>query len=143
MEYHRIWDNESYEDIERFVEEDLSEYGQDNQCPMSETVILGDGLFRHYELGPIVGFVLWNEWREYNGERHMALMISQVEEDDEFWYAPRTPTHMSASWMNDMMKTLTRMHKWYHEHFIDGFDKGEWKCEIIKPVEQEKIYKKY
>lgn len=143
MEYHKIWDNVSYEDIERFVEEDLSEYGQDNPCPMSETVILGDGLFRHYELGHIVGFVLWNEWREYDGKKRMALMISQVEEDDEFWFAPRTPTHMSASWMNDMMKTLTRMHKWYHKHFIDGFDKGECKCEMIKPVEQEKIYGKY
>lgn len=143
METSKVWDNESYEDIERFVQEDLSEYGQDNQCPMSETVILSDGMFRHYELGSIIGYVCWNEWREYDGERYMAIMISEVEEDDEYWFAPKAPMYMSAAWMNDMKKTLTRMHKWYHEHFFEGFKNGKWVVEELNPVIKEKIYGKY
>ena len=142
MEYHRMWNNESYEDIEQFVKDDLSEYGQDNPCPISQTVLLGDGMFRHYELGSIIGFVLWNEWHEYDGKKQMALMISQVNEDDEYWFAPRTPMYMAASWMNDMKKTITRMHKWYHERFIDGGKDGKWVLEEIKPVEQEIKYGK-
>lgn len=121
METSKVCNNVPYEDIKRFVQEDLSEYGQDNQCPISETVILGDGLFRHYELGSIIGYVCWNEFIEYDGEKHMSIMISEVKEDDEYWFAPRTPMYMAAAWMNDMKKTLSRMYKWYHEHFFEGF----------------------
>jgi len=57
----RVCDNQSFENIERFVEEDLEKYGRHNPCPKSLTIVNGK-FWRHYELGAIIGFVIYNEF---------------------------------------------------------------------------------
>lgn len=133
-----IYDNVPYSDIEEYIKNDLSDYGQDNPYPMSRTILLGNGGFRHYELGPIVGYVLIGEYNE-GGE--LRTMISQIEEDDEFWFAPSRPLYMSGSWMFSMNDTLQRMVDWYKEHIFEGFVGGNqpenWKSELIKEIKAE------
>jgi arsenate reductase-like glutaredoxin family protein len=138
----KIYDNLPYEDIEQFVEEDLRRFGQDNPAPLSMTVLFerdGHKMFRHYELGCIIGYVLFGYIPE--DEKHsISPRISVIEEDDENWFAPNTPMYMAASWMNNSRKTLDRMHKWYHEHIDEGFRDGKWHEGFIKDIVPEEIY---
>lgn len=140
MEHHRMLDNESYEDIENYVKSDLSDYGQDNPCPISLTIKTDDG-FRHYELGPIVGFILIGSYDENN---QLRTIISTVEEDDEYWFAPNAPIYMAGSWMIEMNQTFQRIINWYKEHIFEGFVNGcqakDWKSVIKKPIENEKVF---
>ena len=137
-----IYDNIPYKDIEEYVECDLEIYSQDNPAPLSLTVLYEDGgkkKFRHYELGPIVGYVLIGDIPD-DDSSYVSTMISEVHEDDENWFAPNTPTYMAGSWMNDSLKTLQRMHKWYHEHIKEGFYDGKWVSKIIKEIVEEEIF---
>lgn len=138
-----IYENVPFDNIQRFVREDLSEYGQNNPAPISKTVItIEDGfkMFRHYELGDIIGYVLFG----YIDDKvtHVSPMISEIHEDDEYWFAPRSPLYMAASWMNNQVKTLQRMHKWYHEHISEGFDNGKWFSNVIKEITEEEVFNK-
>ncbi len=139
----KTYDNVPYSDIEEFVEQDLEKYGQHNPSPLSLTVLYEDNhghkRFRHYELGNIVGYVLFGFIPD-NDNEYVRTMISEIHEDDENWFAPNTPMYMSGSWMNCSLKTLERMHKWYHEHIKEGFYEGKWESKIIKEIKEEEIF---
>lgn len=137
MENYR--DNVPYPDVEKFVSSDLFEYGQDTPCPISKTIVLPDGTFRHYELGPIMGYVLWSVKDDKVG---MRTYISEVEEDDENWFAPRQPMHMSGAWINNVSKTFQRMREWYKEHIFEGFgDDFKWVGKTLQPIVNEEIFR--
>lgn len=53
-------------ELKNFVKKDLGKYGQNNPCPMSLTIVEGKH-WRHYELGAIYGFVVYNRFETYNG----------------------------------------------------------------------------
>lgn len=104
-----------FKDIERFVNLDLSKYGQDNPCPQSITIV-NDDKFRHYELGSIIGFVVFSE-------DDGRFMISKIEEDDEYWFASEHPMYMHAGWVKEVNKTWQRMVKWIDDNLVIGWDK--------------------
>lgn len=139
------YDNQPIGEIDKFVKEDLSYYGQDNPAPLSLTVTVmykdGRTQFRHYELGDIIGYILFGDISE-DGKHIYGTYISEIHEDDEFWFAPKTPMYMAAAWMNETIKTFQRTHKWYHEHIEEGFKNGTWVCDVIKEIKAEKIFKK-
>lgn len=128
--------NKPYKDIEEFVKKDLYNYHQGNPAPISLTVISGN-TFRHYELGNIIGYVLFGNLEDNN----VHPFISEIHEDDENWFAPSSPMYMCASWMNSSFKTLQRMYAWYHNHIDEGYDDNmNWYSKIIKPIKSEEVY---
>ena len=129
--------NKPYNDIERFVNSDLRKYDQDNPCPISKTIISNDGSFRHYELGAIIGYVLFG--KVIDGK--IKTFISQIEEDDEYWFAPTAPMYMSGAWINSAKKTFDRMKEWYDEHIFEGFVDGKWQNKVIKEITNEEIFR--
>ena len=141
--------NRSYYDnmplplIDQYVKEDLEVYDQDNSSPMSLTKIFYNGkykMFRHYELGPIMGYVVYGFIPQEGDTQTIHAMISCVEEDDENWFAPITPMNMSSAWMRGTIKTLQRMEKWCGDHFFEGFVDGNWVSKITKEICNEVIY---
>ena len=58
-----MYDNKPHKKIEEFIEKDLEKYDQYNPCPKSLTIVEGK-LWRHYELGAIYGFIIYNEFQE-------------------------------------------------------------------------------
>ena len=131
--------NKPYNNIERFVNSDLREYDQHNPCPISKTIIVDNkGSFRHYELGPIIGYVLFGEINDGK----IKTFISQIEEDDEYWFAPSAPMYMSGAWINSVKKTFDRMKEWYDEHIFEGFVDGQWQNKVIKEITNEEIFRK-
>ena len=131
-------DNVPYPDVEGFVDSDLSEYGQDTPCPISKTIVLSDGSFRHYELGPIMGYVLFGNKDDKYG---LKTFISEVEEDDENWFAPSSPMYMAGAWINSVNNTFNRMATWYKEHIFEGFENGKWVAKVLKPIENEEKFR--
>lgn len=143
----RVCDNQSYENIESFVERDLSIYGQHNPCPKSLTKVEGK-YWRHYELGAILGFVIYNEFISLRKDEpeEEYFRISTIEEDDEYWRAPETPMLMDAGWINAVNTTWQRVVEWQKKHLIMGWDKGaditnpkEYRKEQKEPIVPEKI----
>jgi hypothetical protein len=130
--------NVPYPDVEKFVSSDLSEYGQDTLCPISKTIVLPDGSFRHYELGPIMGYVLFGNKDDKYG---LKTFISEVEEDDEYWFAPSLPMYMAGAWINSVNNTFNRMATWYKEHIFEGFENGKWVAKVLKPIENEEKFR--
>ena len=142
-------DNKPYSNIEKFIEEDLSIYGQHNPCPKSLTVVKGK-YWRHYELGAIIGFVIYNEfikdpWKKDEPEQEY-FRISTIEEDDEYWFAPRSPMLIDAGWITAVNVTWQRIVEWQKKHLIMGWDKGaditnpkEYRKEQREPIVPEKI----
>lgn len=129
-------------DIERFVKEDLSDYGQWNPCPKSLTVVNGE-LWRHYELGAIYGFVLWNVKYSDGSDK---FYIASIKEDDEYWYTPDDAMFMDAAWTNAVNVTWQRMVKWRSEHIVQGWQQGadisnpgEYISKTIKEIVSEEI----
>ena len=130
--------NEPIEEIDNYVSKDLYVYGQHNKAPISLTIVSGDE-FRHYELGPIIGYVLFGRiYKETNG---ISTFISQIEEDDENWFAPNAPMYMAGAWINSVNKTFNRMKDWYKEHIFEGFKEGKWVTEIKKPIVNEEVFR--
>lgn len=140
-----IYDNLPFEDIDRYVREDLTRFDQDNPAPLSLTVLFEseDGkhnMFRHYELGPIMGFIVVG-YIPQDEEHCVSAMISEIHEDDEYWFAPNTPMQMSMAWTYGAIKTLIRMEKWCDEHFFEGFVNGKWISRIDKDIVPEEVYR--
>ena len=114
------------------IMKDLSVYDQDNPCPKSLTVVEGE-FFRHYELGAIYGFCIYNQI--VDGEPWFGIM--SLEEDDEFWFIPSHPMNMSSFWCNAVNETWQRVIKWYNEYLFEGWKDNEsfgdsraWVCEV-------------
>lgn len=103
-----------YNLISQFVREDLSEYNERNR-PLSKTVVNGD-LWRHYELGSIYGFVVYNG--EYV-EGQEVIRIASIMEDDGSWFDPEESMNMPVYWLNDIFATLNRAKIW-HDHIKEG-----------------------
>ena len=117
--------------LEQLVEWDLGEYDQEYLYPQSLTVT-DDENWRHYELGEIVGFVVFNDggW----------IGLAELNEDDDFWYVPNHPMYMSAGWTKGVYETFSRMNAWIKEHIFIGRDEdGEWVEKLIKPIQSEEI----
>ena len=126
-------------ELKNFVEKDLGKYGQDNPCPMSLTIVEGK-LWRHYELGAIYGFVVYNRFETYNGSKEW-WGIASIQEDDEYWFVSDCSMNMSAFWIEAVNKTWQRMVKWTKEHLREGWMPGanlsnpnEYKRLVIKPI---------
>ena len=139
-----IYDNIPYKDIDRYVREDLMYYDQENPCPISLTVLFeeeGHKMFRHYELGPIIGYIVIGYIPKDGDSYGISSIISEIHEDDENWFAPNTPLYMSNAWTHSVIKTFMRMEKWCDEHFFEGFVDGEWVSKILKPIEYEEIFR--
>ena len=132
----KIHENVPYEDIEKYVNLDLRMYDQENSYPKSKTIVLDDGSFRHYELGGIIGYILIGN---IEGNGNVRTFVSQIEEDDDFWFAPSRPMYMSGFWIDCAIRTFERMQKWYKEHIFEGFVDGTWKNKIIKEIVKEEI----
>lgn len=136
-----IYNNEPHSAINKLVKEDLSKYGQHNACPKSLTVVK-DKFWRHYELGAIYGFVIYNEFidnQEY-------FRIASLEEDDENWFAPRCGMCVDSAWTNAINITWQRIVEWYNAHIRQGWEKdadvsnpAEYKRELKLPIEPEVI----
>ena len=131
--------NKPFDDINKMVREDLSKYGQDNPCPLSITIRKNGKSFRHYELGPIMGYVLFGDFDQESG--FLRTFISEIHEDDEYWFAPSAPMYMSGAWIKASYKTYTRMKEWYDEHIFEGFIDGEWVSKFVKPIKYEIVYR--
>lgn len=123
----RVCDNKSFENIEKFIEEDLEKYGQHNPCPKSLTIVNGN-LWRHYELGAIVGFVIYNEFIDdcfdKSKQKKEYFRISTIQEDDEYWFAPTVPLLADAGWIKAINVTWKRVVEWQSKHLIMGWDRG-------------------
>lgn len=119
--------NKPYTNIEKFIEKDLSEYGQDNPCPKSLTIVEGN-LWRHYELGAIYGFVIYNEFiddfYDKSKPKQEYFRIASIEEDDEYWFAPNSPMLIDAGWIKAIDVTWQRVVEWQKKYLIQGWDKG-------------------
>ena len=145
----RVCNNQPYEDIENFVEQDLSIYGQHNSCPKSLTIVNGN-LWRHYELGAILGFVIYNEFIKDPCDKEKPakeyFRISTIEEDDENWRAPSLPMLVDAGWIKAIDVTWQRVVEWQKKHLIMGWDRGanitnpdEYRNEQKEPIVPEVI----
>ena len=145
----KVYDNKPYDNIEDFVNEDLSIYGQDNPCPKSLTIVNGN-LWRHYELGAIIGFVIYNEFLDdcfdKTKPKKEYFRISTIHEDDEYWFAPTTSMLVDAGWIKAIDVTWKRVVEWQNKHLIMGWDKGadisnpdEYRNEQKEPIVPEKI----
>lgn len=128
-------------EIDELIMKDLAIYGQDNPCPKSLTVVEGE-FFRHYELGSIYGFCIYNQI--VDGEPWFGIM--SLEEDDEFWFIPSHPMNMSSFWCNAVNETWQRVVKWYNEYLFEGWkdnasfgDSRTWVCEVKKTIVPEVI----
>ena len=118
--------------LTKMVEEDLGRYNDNNWAPKSLT-IPGER-WRHYELGPVVGFVIYAY--EYEGKTRFAT--AEIHEDDGNWFVPGFATWMSAVWLDDVSETLSRMVKWKNEHLRIGWnDNNEFEATVVKPIEEE------
>lgn len=117
--------------LEELVKYDLEDYDQEYLYPKSLT-IANDDNWRHYELGPIIGFIVFND----NG----WIGLAELEEDDDFWDVPKYSMHISAAWTNQVHETFTRMNNWIKEHLFLGEDEtGQWVEKLIKPIQSEEI----
>lgn len=117
--------------LEELVKYDLGNYDQEYLYPKSLTVADDDN-WRHYELGPIIGFVVFNN----NG----WIGLAELGEDDDFWFISEHPMYMSAFWINTVYETFNRMNDWIKEHVFMGRDKtGKWVEKLIKPIQSEEI----
>lgn len=130
-------------ELKNFVEKDLGKYGQNNPCPMSLTIVEGK-LWRHYELGAIYGFVVYNRFETYGSKEWWG--IASIQEDDENWFVSDCSMNMSAFWIEAVNKTWQRMVKWTKEHIREGWMPGanlsnpnEYKRLVIKPIVPEVI----
>lgn len=126
--------------FKNMVSNDLGKYGQDNPCPMSLTIVEGK-LWRHYELGAIYGFVVYNRFETYNGSETEWWGIASIQEDDEYWFVSDCSMNMAAFWIEAVNKTWQRMVKWTKEHLREGWMPGanlsnpnEYKRLVIKPI---------
>ena len=117
-----------------FVRRDLGEYDQENLYPRSKTVVEGDS-FRHYELGSIIGYLLFGSLSNID-----SAIITQIEEDDEFWFVPEKAMFMSPYWINSAHDTFSRMKDWFDEHIFMGYDNDYvYKSYIKKEIKNEEI----
>ena len=129
-------------EIDELIMKDLAVYGQDNPCPKSLTVVEGK-LFRHYELGAIYGFCIYNQI-DSDGKQWFGVM--SIEEDDENWFLPSQPMNMAAAWIPAISETWERVEKWYSEYIREGwkddenFGKPEFYVrELKKPLKNEVV----
>ena len=129
--------------IKELISKDLSIYTQDNPYPKSLTIVKGDS-WRHYELGPIIGFVIWNE-PKYNKREWVGIM--EIHEDDMFWFVPEYPIYMAAAWIKDVSNTMQRMKNWYNEHIFEGYEdpkhrgeSGYYVTKYLKEIKPEEIH---
>ena len=127
--------------VRSLVKKDLEKYGQNNPCPKSLTITDGR-MWRHYELGSIYGFVVYNQMLQ-DGEEWFG--IAAIEEDDEYWFVPQSGMNMAAFWASAVRTTYNRMADWITSHIFEGWDKGKAMEErayvrrILKPIENEVI----
>lgn len=125
------------EQLEDLVEMDLGGYGQHNPCPLSQTILTDNG-FRHYELGPCVGFLLIG-WTDSKG---FDTQLVQVFEDDENWAYDESSISMGGYWTPVVARTLNRLSDWYLEHIQQGFNEDwKWVSKLIKQPKEESIFK--
>lgn len=129
-------------EIDELIMKDLAIYDQDNLYPKTLTVVEGK-LFRHYELGPIYGFCIYNQITA-DGSQWFGLM--SLEEDDEFWFIPSHGMNIAASWCNDINETWKRTVDWFNEYILEGWRDDEnygnpafWVSEIKKPIVPELV----
>lgn len=126
-------------DYKEMIERDLGVYGQDNPCPRSLTIVEGDS-WRHYELGAIYGFVV------YNNEGWFGL--ASCEEDDENWSVPEHPMCVSSFWSSAINETWSRMAAWIDEYIFEGWPEGipplpeNYVRKLKKPLKSEEIFAK-
>lgn len=132
--------------IKNDIERDLSKYGQRNPCPMSLTVIdaLNNKLWRHYELGAIMGFVIYNCYDNETGE-YDRFQIASIGEDDEHWFFRKDNMDMNASWVDAVDETWRRVVRWKKKHLRIGWPIGSpltaenWISEVKEPIVEECI----
>lgn len=100
MEQNKIFD---------IIQEDLSEYGQDNIAPKSITKGKGKD-FRHYELGEIYGVVAFNEGH---------VLFCDIKEDDDNWFCfnDTDKEYSDAHWIKIKIELYQRMLNWLEENF--------------------------
>ena len=126
------------EQLEDLVEMDLGGYGQHNPCPLSQTILTDNG-FRHYELGPCVGFLLIG-WTD--SSKGFDTQLVQIFEDDENWAYDGDSIMLGGYWTPVVARTLNRMSDWYMEHVQQGFNENwKWVSKLIKQPKEESIFK--
>lgn len=108
--------------LDEYIAEDLAIYDQEHIPPKSLTKRNGE-YFRHYELGEVRGFMVWNEF-DNDGKQWFGIM--SIEEDDGFYSPASHALYVSAFWVNTIGKAWDRMRAWINEHL----DLSE--CKIIK-----------
>ena len=139
-----VYDNVPYGAVKEYVESDLSEYGQSNPAPLSLTIVEDDGSFRHYELGPIVGYLIIG-LKNKDCPNYYHFMVTEIHEDDEHWFAPSAPLYMDAAWLYTVSSTMKRAQKWFKEHIKQHYDYAKSEnsyTEFLKPIEDETIFEK-
>lgn len=94
--------------IESLIQKDLGCYTQDSGYPSSLT-IRDEITWRHYELGEILGFVVWQQDEGFIG-------IASVSEDDGFFAPAPHPMLISAYWTKYVYETFKRMKEWIDEN---------------------------
>ena len=94
-------------DIKKLIKKDLECYTQDSGFPQSLTV-RDDITWRHYELGEILGFVVWQD--------ENFIDLTSIEEDDMYFQPARHPMYVSAFWTTLIHQTFTRMKEWIDEN---------------------------
>lgn len=99
--------------IKKFINEDLAIY-PNYSYPISKTVV-NDNLWRHYELGPAYGFIIYNETDDCNH----PIKIASIELNSHGnWIAPEDPMNFSSMYFTDVYQTFERALCWYQIHII-------------------------
>lgn len=125
----------------QMVEKDLGHFTDSNPAPKSLTI--PGKHWRHYELGAVVGFVIYV--KECPGGK-IRFATVELQEDDGNWFVPswdnKNENWINAYWLDTVSETLQRMVAWKNKHLQIGFKRGEdgapmWEDVVIKPIEEE------
>ena len=133
--------------ISDFIKKDLSEISMNDLYSIKSLTVVDGSNWRHYELGPVVGFILWNINNYCEGQDWIGM--AQISEDDMYWYAPDEALFLHATWIDQVLETLSRLKKWYDEYIFQGWEEvipqageGEskhWVVRYKKEIKPEKV----
>ena len=135
--------------ISDFIKKDLSEISMNDLYSIKSLTVVDGSSWRHYELGPVVGFILWNV-NNYHQQGQDWIGMAQISEDDMYWYAPDEALFLHAAWINQVLETLSRLKKWYDEYIFQGWEEAipqaaecggpmHWVVRYKKEIKPEKV----
>lgn len=131
----------TFDDFDEIIDCDLGNYSQWNPAPKTLTIVLPNGRWRHYELGEVIGFVVYNEIEP--STNRMRFEVRSITEDDGNYAPAEHPFHACQFWVHTIQETYNRLCEWCKEHLYEGWPEGtphtraNYRREVIKPIVSE------